>query len=88
MEKYKYCNIEPTSSPRVEGEEERKAGGARDIWGYGCTGRRGDARKGDVFLLFFLLFCGLRGCCVRKNRERNARIRVYVYVYNNHIFHI
>lgn len=87
MEKYKYCNIEPASSPRVGGREgERKKTGGTGGWGFGCTGGGGDAREGDVFLHISFLSCGLRGCCVRKNRERNARIRVYVY--NNHIFHI
>lgn len=86
MEKYKYCNIEPTSSPRVEGGG-RKEG--RRGTGY-LVAQEGEAThvKGTCFCFFLLLFCGLRGCCVRKNRERNARIRVYVYVYNNHIFHI
>lgn len=80
MEKYKYCNIEPTSSPRVEGEEERKAGGARDIWGYGCTGRRGDARKGDVFLLFFCFFAGYGDAAFEKT-ESETRVYVYMYMY-------
>lgn len=80
MEKYKYCNIEPTSSPRVEGGEERKAGGARDILGYGCTGRRGDARKGDVFLLFFCFFAGYGDAAFEKT-ESETRVYVYMYMY-------
>lgn len=46
---------------------------------WGMVAQEGEAThvKGTCFCCFFLLFCGLRGCCVRKNRERNARIRVY-----------
>lgn len=91
MEKYKYCNIEPMSSPQVEGGGREKKKGRQEGHGIfgGMVAQEGEAThvKGTCFC-FFLLFCGLRGCCVRKNRERNARIRVYVYVYNNHIFHI
>lgn len=51
MEKYKYCNIEPTSSPRVEGGG-RKEG--RRGTGY-LVAQEGEAThvKGTCFCFFF-----------------------------------
>lgn len=79
MEKYKYCNIEPTSSPRVGGREggtrqEGQGGGAEDSVAQG-----GEAThvKGTCFCIFF--FSLLRGYGDAAIEKTESETRVYVY---------
>lgn len=56
MEKYKYCNIEPTSSPRVGGREGAREEGRQEGQGVGgSVAQEGEAThvKGTYFCIFF-----------------------------------